>query len=211
MVAVVLHATQSEGVLAIGGQVDIELGGQLGSREVDVGIVLGRNVASIMAQHFQQEAASIREVDSISHSLDSAVALRAIGHVVVERQNLGVDEDVGGRGDGLGGRVHREHASASGGANFILGSQSAIGVDDVQEGDFRAGSANGNMLQGNGSTIPNGELFGASDLEGRIGGSRLLLGTALGRKQAEVEQRVGSAEFALLIAFDFLLYHVRYA
>lgn len=211
MVAVVLHATQSEGVLAIGGQVDIELGGQLGSREVDVGIVLGRNVASIMAQHFQQEAASIREVDGVSHSLNGAVAFRAISHVVVERQNLGIDEDVGGRGDGLGSRVHREHASASGGTNFILGTQSAIGVDDIQERDFCASGANGNMLQGNSSTIPDGELFRASDLNCRGAGSRLLLGAALGRKQAEVEQRVGSAEFALLIAFDFLLYHVRYA
>lgn len=216
MVAVILHATKREGVLTIGGQVDIELRGQLGSREVDIRIVLRGDVASIVTKHFQQETTGIREVHSVRNSLHSAIVGGAISSIVVEHQNLGRGGHVRGRGDRLGRRINSEHARTGRRAYFITSAQSAIGIHDIHEGDFSTCSANRDMLHCDSGRTGDSQLFrhGNGDCAGAAArqgfASDQLVGTALSGQQAEVEQRVGGAEFALLVAFDFLLYHVRY-
>ena len=216
MVAVVLHATKREGVLTIGGQVDIELRGQLGSREVDIRIVLRGDVASIVTQHFQQETTGIREVHGVRNSLHSAIVGGAIGSISIEHQNLGGGGHVRGRGNGLGRRIDSEYVRASTRGDFIPSAQSAIGIDDIHIGDFSTDSADRNMLNSDSRRTGDSQLFryghvnsaGATASQGFA--SNQLVGTALSGQQAEVKQRVGGAEFALLVAFDFLLYHVRY-
>lgn len=211
VVAVVLHAAQSEGMLAVGGQIQIKLGAQLGSREVDIGIVLGRDVAGIMAQNFQQEAAGIREVDGVSSRLHSAIAVGAVSGVIIEHQSLGQGGHIGGRGDGLGGRVHGVDTGAGRGADFILGADGAIGIQRIDEGDFSAGGADGGVRQnGTGAGDPF-DLFTLGDGQRRVGGGNPLGGTGLRSQQAQIEQSVAAGEFAGFSTFNFVFRRGRWS
>ena len=179
-------------MLAIRGEAQVNSGLKFGVGQNNKGIVVLGDVADVVTQNFHDELTGLREVLSGVGNADSAVALAAVGLILIGNMDDVALFEAGGEGKGSAAEGELVGGSGSGILVGILNggvaSQSVEIRDAVRAGSGRSLFQSYALL----GDILSGQLFlkphGSGQLVGGAGNS--LVNAALSGRQSEVKQRV---------------------